>query len=215
VKWKHRFMPLALGLALMVGVSCTSSSMPLAGDDGVVPTENGGVVPPWDGGLPSDSSGAVPPDSSGAVPPDSSGAVPPDSSGAVPPDSSEGALLACGPRPYASTTKVIGRAGGVIMVGDHGLYIYKNALSEDVTITAEQVEGEVVSVRFSPDGLRFAVPAVLWLSYKSCPKGKHPKHIVYTDESLNVLESFEATDFNSSSHIATLIEHFSRYAVAY
>jgi hypothetical protein len=124
--------------------------------------------------------------------------------------------MACGPQPYASATKVIGRAGGYIIVGNHGLYIYKNALTEDVAITAEQIEGEVISVRFSPAGLRFAVPAVLWLSYKSCPKGKqHPKHIVYTDESLNVLESFQAMDFNSSSHIAVQIDHFSRYAVAY
>ena len=199
MKLYRRLLVLALGLALMVGVSCTSSSMPLAGDDGGVPNETGGVVPPWDGGLPGDSSGTVPPDSSGAAPPDSSGG-----------------LLACGTQAYASATKVIGRAGGVIMVGDHGLYIYKNALSKDVTITAEQIEGEVISVRFSPEGLHFAVPAVLWLSYKSCPKAeKHPKHIVYTDESLKVLESFQATDFNSSSHIATLIDHFSRYAVAY
>jgi hypothetical protein len=110
---------------------------------------------------------------------------------------------------------VIGRAGGYIIVGDHGLYIYRNALSEDVAITAEQIEGQVISVRFSPAGLRFAVPAVLWLSYKNCPKGKHSKYIVYTDESLNILESLQSTDFNASSHISAVINHFSRYAVAY
>jgi hypothetical protein len=100
-------------------------------------------------------------------------------------------------------------------VGAHSLKILENALSENVTITAEQIEGEVNSVRFSPEGLHFAVPAVLTLSYRNCPDVRHTKRIVYTDESLTILEWLVSLDFNRSSQVKGLINHFSRYAVAY
>jgi hypothetical protein len=50
-------------------------------------------------------------------------------------------LLLCSPQPYASSTETIGPEGGVIAVGRHWLVIPRNALSQDVTITAEQVSG--------------------------------------------------------------------------
>lgn len=188
---------LSLALTLTVGVSCTSGETPFGAQvEGDGPTGEGGVVP-TDGG-------DVPPGSSEAVPPDSSGAGP-----------LNAGLLVCEPQAYAATTQVIGPSGGQISVGDHSLKIFENALSEDVTITAERIEGQVNSVRFSPEGLRFAIPAVLSLSYKNCEKVRHSKHIAYTDELLNVLESLLSLDFSSSSQVKTLIDHFSRYAVAY
>lgn len=116
---------------------------------------------------------------------------------------------------YAVTTAVIGPQGGLIQVGSHSLKIHENALSQDVTITAEQIEGPESSVRLSPEGLQFAVPAELLLSYENCPNVQRLKHVVYTDELLNILERIPSLDITSSSQVKGLIWHFSRYAVAF
>jgi hypothetical protein len=202
---------LGLALALLAGVSCTAGEMPLA-------TQGGGDTPPVTpstppadpgAGTPADSSGGTPPDST-ITPPDST--ITPADSGSTPIKST---LLLCQVQEYAVTTAVIGPQGGLINVGNHSLKIHENALSEDVTITAEQVEGPESSVRLSPEGLRFALPAELLLSYKNCPNIKRSKRIVYTDELLNILEAPLSLDFSSSSQVKGLINHFSRYAVAY
>jgi hypothetical protein len=111
---------------------------------------------------------------------------------------------------------IIGPAGGQIQLSSgHKLTVPPGALSQDVTIVMEQVQGSVNSVRFSPEGLRFATPAVLSLSYKNCPVSWHYKRIAYVDESLKVLEVPLSLDFNKASQVKGLIFHFSRYAVAY
>lgn len=198
---------LGLALALLVGVSCTAGEMPLA-------TRGGGDTPPVAGSPPStppsDPGTGTPPDSSTGTPPDST--VTPADSGSTPITST---LLVCQLQEYAVTTAVIGPLGGQINVGNHSLRIPENALSADVTITAEQVAGSLSSVRLSPEGLRFAVPAELFLSYSNCASVARPKRIVYTDELLNILEAPLSVDFSSSSQVKGLINHFSRYAVAY
>lgn len=179
---------LCLGLALAAGLSC-SGETPLA-------TQIDGNTPP--GG--------------GTVPPVDSGSVPPIDSGGVPHKTN---LLMCLQQEYATNSAVIGPLGGQITVGDHTLKISAGALLQDVTITAEQVEDIVTSVRFSPEGLLFAVPAELTLSYKNCSDVKHPKRIVYTDDLLNILEPTLSQDDSSSRQVKGLIWHFSRYAVAF
>ena len=67
-------------------------------------------------------------------------------------------LLTCRALPYASTTRTIGRDGGVVVVGQYSLKIPAGALKNNVQIRAEQVSGRVNSVRFSPEGLKFATP---------------------------------------------------------
>jgi hypothetical protein len=194
---------LGLGLALLAGLSC---SAPLGNNvDGDTPAVGGDTptTPPAD-------SGAGTPADSAVTPPDSSG-TPADSSGT--PDKST--LLFCQLQDYDVTTAVIGPAGGQINVGNQSLRIPENALSEDVSITAEQVEGSVSSVRLSPEGLRFAVPAELTLSYNNCANVQQLKRVVYTDETLNILELTPSLDIISSSQVRGLINHFSRYAVAY
>ena len=191
---------LGLALALLVGVSCTAGEMPLA-------TQGGGDTPPVAGNPPS----TPPSDPGTGTPPDSSPGTPPDSAGKP----IESTLLFCQLQEYAVTTAVIGPLGGQINVGNHSLRIYPNALLEDVTITAEQVEGWESSVRLSPEGLRFAVPAELLLSYRNCADVKRSKRVVYTDELLNILEFPLSLDIVSSSQVRGLINHFSRYAVAY
>ena len=236
---RRMFLVLSLTWALAAGMSCTSGEVPSGIDvEGEVPPGNGVTEPPDGGaapvdsaGLPADSGGAVPPDSAGgpagdggAVPPDSSGGLPSDSSG-VPPDSSgvpkgdygEGvvALLLCNPLPYATTTAVIGPNGGQLLVGDHVLSIPELALSDTVTITAEQMVGLVNSVRLSPEGLQFKVPAELTLSYKNCWNVDPAKRIAYTDEWLRIIKPMASVDSSSSKKVKSPIDHFSRYAVAY
>jgi hypothetical protein len=201
VNGNRKLLVLTLGLALTAVLSCTSGELPLglqADGDTLVTTP---PVPPTN---PVDSVSVVPVDTGTTTPVDT-----------APPPLLDPPLLSCRPQPYAVTTMVVGPKGGLITFGNHVLKIYAYALTENVTITAEQVEGSVNSVRFSPEGLKFAVPAVLMLSYKNCDNVKHPKSIVYTDESLKVLEPTLSYDLSNSSHVAGLIYHFSRYAVAY
>ena len=126
-------------------------------------------------------------------------------------------LLQCSPLPYASTTKVIGPAGGTIQVGPHTLIIPPGALSQNVTITAEAPSARVNSVRFTPQGQRFTVPAVLTMSYSNCNLlGKLlPKEIAYTDDNLNILSYLISLDNLLSKKVTGKLDHFSRYAVAW
>ncbi len=126
-------------------------------------------------------------------------------------------LLKCDPLPYSATTSVIGKGGGTIYVGPHRLTIPKGALRGDVTITGEVIPGNNNSVRFSPEGLRFAVTATLNMSYSNC-KGLLtllPKKIVYTDELLNILSLLPSIDLSGQQRVQAQLQHFSRYAVAY
>lgn len=124
-------------------------------------------------------------------------------------------LLSCRPQPYVATTKVIGSRGGRIKVGRHVLDIPEGALSQDVAITAEQITGTVNSVRFSPEGLLFEVPAELTMSYENCTEVMLPKRIVYTSEGLKILELLPSRDKLQNETVVSPVDHFSRYAIAY
>jgi hypothetical protein len=124
-------------------------------------------------------------------------------------------LLVCDPQTYLSSTRLVGPKGGRIKVGSHVLSIPAGALSQDITIVAEQVVGSTNSVRFSPDGLKFARPAVLTMSYNNCMTVAADKSIVYTTEQLGIIELLPSVDKSQSRAVTTEIDHFSRYAVAY
>jgi hypothetical protein len=124
-------------------------------------------------------------------------------------------LLTCSPLPYATTTRTIGRDGGVVAVGQYSLKIPAGALKNNVQIRAEQISGKVNSVRFSPEGLKFATPATLTMGYENCSLVLLPKRIVYTSELLKVLDILRTTDLFGSKSVTAPIDHFSRYAVAY
>jgi hypothetical protein len=124
-------------------------------------------------------------------------------------------LLTCSPLPYATTTRTIGRDGGVVAVGQYSLKIPAGALKNNVQIRAEQISGKVNSVRFSPEGLKFASPAVLTMGYQNCALVLLPKRIVYTSELLKVLDILRTTDLFGAKSVTAPIDHFSRYAVAY
>jgi hypothetical protein len=125
-------------------------------------------------------------------------------------------LLSCSTQPYAVATQTVGPQGGVIVVGTHRLVIPADALSQSVTIRAEQVPGRVNSVRFSPEGLRFEKPAALTLSYSNCSFLLSVlKKVVYTDEQLRILELLPSIDLRFNQTVTGSIRHFSRYAVAW
>jgi len=124
-------------------------------------------------------------------------------------------LLTCSSLAYATTTRTIGRDGGVVNVGQYSLRIPAGALKTNVQIRAEQVSGKVNSVRFSPEGLKFASPATLTMGYKNCSLVLLPKRIVYTSELLKVLDILRSVDLFGSKTVTAPIDHFSRYAVAY
>ncbi|MGH7525068.1 MAG: hypothetical protein ACREMX_00025 [Gemmatimonadales bacterium] len=124
-------------------------------------------------------------------------------------------LLSCSTQPYAVTTRTIGPDGGVIAVGTHRLEIPRGALRQRVTIRAEQVPGRVNSVRLTPEGLRFAKPGALTLSYRNCSPLMLLKKVVYVDELLRILEVLESRDDWRNQTVTGAIKHFSRYAVAW
>jgi hypothetical protein len=194
MKWTRRFFSFGLVLALIAGVSCTASDStaplePLAQQQQSSPSF----------GLIGDLTGVVG-DLTGTV---------------VGTLGSVTDLLLCSRQPYAVTKATIGRDGGTIKVGTHQLIIPKNALSQKVTITAEQISGSTNSIRFSPEGLRFEQPAALTMRYDNCALVLLQKKIVYTSEKLKILEVLTSLDLFKSKSVTAPIDHFSRYAVAY
>jgi hypothetical protein len=128
-------------------------------------------------------------------------------------------LLACSPLPYAAAFATIGPEGGTLVVGPHTLTVPAGALSQPVRITADAPVGTVNSVRFGPEGLRFATgkPAKLTLSYANCPLlgSVLPKRIAYTTDLLAVLSYIPSLDDLLHRKVTGDLEHFSRYAVAW
>ena len=71
------------------------------------------------------------------------------------------------------------------------------------------------SVRFSPEGLTFAKPAKLTMSYSNCSPLLLLKRVVYTNEGLRILELLPSLDNVKNKTVTGDIRHFSRYAVAW
>jgi hypothetical protein len=196
MKWTRRFFSFGLILALIAGVSCTTSdsTAPLA-PSSEQQNPSFGLIGDLTGGLTSTVDGLT--------------------STVVGTLGSVTDLLLCSSQPYAVTTQSIGPNGGLIRVGTHTLQIPGNAVKGTVRITAEQVSGKTNSVRFSPEGLQFLKPATLTMTYDNCALVLLQKKIVYTDEKLKILEVLGSLDLFKKKSVTAPIDHFSRYAVAY
>jgi hypothetical protein len=187
MKWSLRYSGLALVLGLMLGLGCTTSDS--------APTEVS--LAASEGRLENDRVvGSAKKGGQGSVP--------------QMPD-----LLACEAQPYAVAEKTVGPDGGSLRIGSHRLEIPRGALASQVRITGEQVSGSVNSVRLSPEGLRFAKPARLTLSYGNCASVRLLKRVAYTSELLRILEVPPSEDYPEYEYVTGTIDHFSRYAVAY
>jgi len=126
-------------------------------------------------------------------------------------------LLKCSPMPRAEASQTIGSGGGFISVGPHSLYIPAGALSSPTTITAVAPTGSINQVQFQPEGLTFAKPATLTMSYANCNLlGKLlPKRIAYIDNNNSILYYLLSLDLLSLKRVQGRVDHFSAYAVAW
>ncbi len=126
-------------------------------------------------------------------------------------------LLSCRPLPYDSASVAIGPAGGTIAVSGYRLVVPPRALDSTVTITAVAPSGNVDRVEFQPQGLQFAHPAELTMSYANCGivGGLLPHHIAYVDNDLDILQLLPGLLDLFHRTVTTGIGHFSGYAIAY
>jgi hypothetical protein len=127
-------------------------------------------------------------------------------------------LLRCEPLPFVANQGVFGPNGGTLRLGEHALVIPRGALSSVVTIRAERPADGVASIRFYPEGLRFARPAALTMSYSNCNLVAGlltPKRIAYTTEGLRILEYIPSVDNVLARRVTGRLDHFSRYAVSW
>jgi len=108
----------------------------------------------------------------------------------------------------------VGPAGGTLRIGPHSLVIPAGALDRPVTITASNKATDHVQVDFQPEGLRFASPATLRLSYAHCPARPLLPSVVYVDNLLSILELLPALNDLGSERVTTKLRHFSGYAIA-
>jgi len=126
-------------------------------------------------------------------------------------------LLRCTPLPDAKSSAVIGPAGGRMQIGQYTLQVPAGALARPVQISGEQLPDTVNSVRFAPEGLQFARPATLTMTYANCNLlGRVlPKRIAYTSDNLQILTYLLSLDNLFSKQVTGQVNHFSRYAVAW
>jgi hypothetical protein len=126
-------------------------------------------------------------------------------------------LLQCSPLPYASDSATIGPNGGELHLGPHVLRIPAGALTQPVLIRGEAPSDNVNSVRLFPEGLQFARPAYLTMTYANCNLlGRIlPKRVAYTTDRLQILSYLLSLDNILRKTVTGRIEHFSRYAVAW
>lgn len=126
-------------------------------------------------------------------------------------------LLRCSPLPYDSVTQTIGPEGGTLFVGPHRLSIPAGALPTPVTITAVAPSDTVNQVRFFPEGLTFASPAALTMSYANCGPLNPlvPRQIAYTTDALDILELLPSFDALWAQRVTGRLQHFSTYAIAW
>jgi len=124
-------------------------------------------------------------------------------------------LLNCRPLPYQVVQQTVTSEGATLRIGPHTLTIPGGAVSGSVLITAEIPSEPVNSIRFQPEGLRFAKSTQLTMSYANCEGLLAPKKIAYTTDLLRILELLSSSDNASSRTVSAPVEHFSRYAVAW
>jgi hypothetical protein len=108
-----------------------------------------------------------------------------------------------------------GPLGGKLDLGPgNSLQILPGALQQVTTITAHIPMGTQAKVQFSPEGLHFAVPAVLTASYSSCVTPLLGVSIAYLKAD-TVVEVEPSVSDPIKKNVTAFLSHFSSYAVAY
>jgi hypothetical protein len=109
----------------------------------------------------------------------------------------------------------IGALGGKLDLGDNNTIVFPpGAVLRETTITAHVPAGDTARVQFTPEGLQFAVPAIVTLSYSACITPSTNLAVVYLKA--DTIAEVEPSQSNPKTKTVTAyINHFSSYAVAY
>lgn len=124
-------------------------------------------------------------------------------------------LLTCKPLKERTDEQMIGPAGGRLVMGPHRLEIPAGALTQMTRIRGEIRSDSINSVRLTPEGLRFAKPAVLTLKYNNCRLLSQPMRIAYTAENLRIYYWLPSADDKVKKETTARLDHFSRYAIGW
>jgi hypothetical protein len=125
-------------------------------------------------------------------------------------------LLACPTTQSYTATQVIGPLGGVMKVGPHAFVVPPGALASDVKITATAPAGDYAVVDFQPQGLRFAKPTSLTLSYSNCGLVQGLLlRVAYVGDNRSILELVQSSNNVFSRTVSGRVDHFSGYAIAW
>lgn len=125
-------------------------------------------------------------------------------------------LVACRVRETDYGSARIGRNGGIVRVGPHSLLVPPGALDRDVTISGVAPAGSFVKVEFQPEGLQFARPTALTMSYRSCGLlGTLNYTLVHLeDDNRTVLDILPSVPNLLTRTVTGRVDHFSNYAIA-
>jgi len=113
----------------------------------------------------------------------------------------------------------IGPEGGTVVLGLHRLIVPPGALSERVLIKLANASVTSVGVDASPEGLTFALPVTLTLSfhgtqYEDCVDcGAEALQIFYMAPD-GTLEAYESTVDLAAETVSAQLTHFSRYIIS-
>jgi hypothetical protein len=124
-------------------------------------------------------------------------------------------LASCNVTTTHSSSAYIGPMGGVLRVGPHRLTVPPKALPNYVRISAVAPSGQYVQIEFEPQGLRFALPTVLTMSYSECSLLSPLRlRIVYVNDNLQILEVLPTVTSLLTRTASAPVDHFSRYMLA-
>jgi hypothetical protein len=124
-------------------------------------------------------------------------------------------LLSCTVTTTSIGAKVIGPAGGTVVVGPHRLTVPPGALASPTLIQGVSLPGPISEVTFLPEGLQFQKPATLTLSYAACSTPKSTPLVVYINILNSILETEPSKADATTKTVTASIRHFSAYAIAY
>lgn len=128
-------------------------------------------------------------------------------------NSRTGQLMRCLRRNGGQATAVIGKSGGILVIGNNVLVVPPGALRKSVLLSASIVADTIAAIDFQPEGLRFATPAFLMLDATGCPKPAASPEVGYIDSRFEVLEELPAQYDAKQKQLTTSISHFSGYAI--
>lgn len=120
----------------------------------------------------------------------------------------------CAPRQDDHGSARIGSAGGVLKIGSSTLTVPAGALSTTIEIAGHLKPGPSQTMEFTPEGLQFAVPVSLTMSFAKCQVLGFGVVIAYVQA--DTVSEVEPSQVHLLMRTVTAhIRHFSSYAVAY